>query len=219
MFSRRVIKPELLDHAAPEEARQNLADLIRINQKFGGHSVILKTLSRVASPNQSFSLLDIGAGSGDSAIAIHKAFPHSRVISLDYSAVNLGAAPAPKIIGDAFHLPFASASFDYVLCSLFLHHFENGRVVELLRSFYQVARKALLVCDLERNILPFLFLPATKFLFGWQRITLHDGPISVRASFTQAELKDLAQQAGLNGCEVAAHRPAFRLSLVARRSG
>lgn len=217
VFGRRLIKPELLDHADPEEARLNLADLIRINQKFGGHSVILKTVQSVAQPTDAFSLLDIGAASGDTATVLSAAFPLSRIISFDRNTVNLSAAPQPKIIGDAFQLPFAPQSFDYVLCSLFLHHFKDDQVVELLRSFHAVARKALLVCDLERSLYPYLFLPATKFLFGWQSITLHDGPISVRASFTKNELEQLAARAGIPVCEITAHRPAFRIALVAKK--
>ena len=42
VFAKRLIKPELLDHAPPEEARPNLADLVRINSNFGGHSTIRK---------------------------------------------------------------------------------------------------------------------------------------------------------------------------------
>jgi hypothetical protein len=217
VFSRRLIKPELLDHASPEEAQPNLADLIRINQKFGGHSVILKTLKRVVEPEDAFSLLDIGAASGDTARIIGAIFPLSRVVSLDRNAVNLRSAPQPKLLGDAFRLPFAAHSFDYVLCSLFLHHFEDEHVVELLRTFHSVARRALLVCDLERHIFPYLFLPATKLLFHWQAITLHDGPISVRASFKKPELQELAARAGLYACETTVHRPAFRISLIATK--
>ena len=97
MFSQRLIRPELLDHAEPEEARVNLEDLVRINCRFGGHSTILKTLGRVVPKNQAFSLLDIGAASGDSARVIQKAYPLATTTSLDYSLVNCERAPMPKL--------------------------------------------------------------------------------------------------------------------------
>lgn len=219
MFAHRLIKPELLDHAPPEEARASLFDLTRINKNFGGHSVILKTLQRVVRPEDDFSLLDIGAASGDTSRVIHAAYPRSRVISFDYNETNLGAAPQPKVIGDAFQLPFAPRSFDYVMCSLFLHHFDDARVVELLHSFYSVARKALLICDLERSVVPYLFLPATQFLFRWHFLTVHDGKISVRASFKKAELLQLAQRAGIPSSEASTYRPAFRIALIAHKNG
>jgi ubiquinone/menaquinone biosynthesis C-methylase UbiE len=218
-FAKRLIKPELLDHLPPDEARPNLADLVRINENFGGHSVLLRALATVARSGEAFSLLDIGAASGDAARLILRNFPSASVTSLDQNGVNLGAAPPPKLLADAFRLPFPPASFDFVLASLFLHHFEDAQVIELLRTFYQIARRALLVCDLERRILPYLFLPATKILFHWQRITVHDGMISVRASFRAHELWELAKQAGIERADIRVYRPAFRLSLVATKNG
>jgi len=217
MFSQRLIRPELLDHAEPEEARVNLEDLVRINRWFGGHSTVLKTLARVAPRDQTFSLLDVGAASGDSARIIQGAYPSATVTSLDYNLVNCAAAPMPKVIADAFQLPFAAQSFDFVFCSLFLHHFSNEQVVEFLRNAHAIARRALIVCDLERHILPYLFLPATRFFFGWKRLTLHDGPISVRASFRVSELKRLSEKAGIRGAEIAVYRPAFRIAMIARK--
>jgi ubiquinone/menaquinone biosynthesis C-methylase UbiE len=217
MFSQRLIRPELLDHAEPEEARINLQDLIRINRWFGGHSTVLKTLARVAAPHQAFSLLDIGAASGDSARIIQQAYQSATVTSLDYNLVNCEAAPMPKVIANAFQLPFAPQSFDFVFCSSFLHHFSNEQVVELLHNAYSIAKQALIVCDLERHILPYLFLPATKFLFRWGRLTVHDGIISVRASFRAGELKRLSEEAGIRGAEFAVYRPAFRIAMIARK--
>lgn len=218
VFAERLIKPELLDHAPPDEARPNLAELVRINRDFGGHSTIRKTLAAVVPNGERFTLLDIGAASGDTARLLHGLYPRASIISLDHSPVNLEAAPPPKLIADAFALPVPSGSFDYVLCSLFLHHFSDEQVVGLLRSFYDVARRALLVCDLERNILSYCFLPVTKWFFGWQRITLHDGPISVRAAFRSDELLGLSKRAGIRDARVSVHRPAFRLSLIARKN-
>jgi 2-polyprenyl-3-methyl-5-hydroxy-6-metoxy-1,4-benzoquinol methylase len=219
VFANRLIQPELLDHALPDEARLNLADLVRINRNLGGHSTIRGMLAQVVPPDDKFTLLDIGAASGDTARLILQLYPRAYVTSLDYSPVNLEAAPPSKLIADAFELPFLPGSFDYVLCSLFLHHFSDEQVVGLLQSFYHAAKRALLVCDLERHIVSYYFLPLTKWLFGWQRITLHDGPVSVRAAFRSDELLTLANRAGIRDARVSVHRPAFRLSLIAKKTG
>jgi SAM-dependent methyltransferase len=217
VFAKRLIKPELLDHAPPDEARLNLSDLVRINTNLGGHSTLRKILAEVVANDGEFTLLDIGAASGDTARLLQKLYPRASVTSLDCNAVNLEAAPPSKLIADAFKLPFLPGSFDYVLCSLFLHHFADEQVASLMQKFYDVARRALLVCDLERHILSFCFLPITKWLFGWQSITLHDGPISVRAAFRSDELLRLANRAGIPDARVSVHRPAFRLSLIAKK--
>lgn len=208
-----------MDHLPPGEARKNLADLARINARFGGHSVLLNALAKVAGQKDEFTVLDVGAASGDAARVIQKDFRGASVTNLDLNATNLEQAPYPKVLGDAFRLPFLPGSFDYVLSSLFLHHFEDLRVVELLKGFYSVARRAIVVCDLERHVLPYLFLPATKPLLGWERVTVHDGVISVRASFRREELRTLSRRAGIDSAEIRVHRPAFRISLVARKKG
>ena len=218
VFTNRLIKPELLDHAPPDEARPNLADLVRINRYFGGHSTIRKMLGRIVTTDDKFTLLDIGAASGDTARLLRQLYPSASVTSLDYNLVNLEKAPPSKLIANAFELPFLPGSFDYVLCSLFLHHFSDEQVVALLQSFYHVAKRALLVCDLERHVLSYYFLPMTRWLFKWQRITLHDGPASVRAAFRSDELLTLADKAGIRDARVSVHRPAFRLSLIARKN-
>ncbi len=214
MFEQRVIEPELLDHVAPEEARPNLADLVRINRRFGGHSVLRRCLRLIPSTESRPTFLDVGAASGDAAGVVQEVFPESIVTSLDRNATNIEKAPHPKLLGNAFELPFERESFDYVLCSLFLHHFQNNEIVGLLRHFYAIARKGLIVCDLERHVLPYLFLPATKLLFGWNRITVEDGVKSVRAGFRADEFTRLAQAAGITNVQIRVHRPAFRLSMI-----
>jgi SAM-dependent methyltransferase len=217
MFKRRRIEPEQLDHLPPCLARRNLADIVRINRRFGGHSILQTSLAQVARPNDTFSLLDVGAASGDAARLIRRLYPGASVHSFDSNANNLAQAPFPKLLGDAFHLPFGDGVFDIVVCSLFLHHFEDDQVEDLLRSFYKLARKALLVFDLERHILPYLFLPFTRPIFKWNRVTVNDGMKSVRAAFRLRELEDLARTAGLRKTVVRSYRPAFRLALTAQR--
>ncbi len=212
-----MIEPELLEHAPEEEARANLADIVRLNERFGGHGVLRKILREVVNGSPAFTLLDIGSASGDTARLIAQLYPAAVVTSLDLSAVNLADAPQPKLLADAFDLPIRPESFDFVYCSLFLHHFEDRAVSELLASFYRLARRALLVSDLERHVLPYLFFPMTQPFMHWKQMTVHDGMTSVRAAFRACEMRGLAKDAGLAHAEVAVHRPAFRLSLVARK--
>ncbi len=214
---KRLIEPELLDHASPAEAHGNLLDIIRLNQHFGGHGIIRKMLAGVVAPTERFTVLDVGAASGDTARLITSSYPGATVFSLDLNRVNLANAPGPKLLGDAFRLPFRDGAFDFVFASLFLHHFTDAQVVELLRGFYCLSSRALLISDLERHFLSYWFLPATQPFLRWHPITVHDGPVSVRAAFTADELRRLASSAGIQACEVEKHRPAFRLSLVARR--
>ena len=217
MFSKRLIEPEMLDHAPPEVARPNLADLVKINRRFGGHTALRETLSQLAAKSDHFTLLDIGAASGDSARVLQELYPAAVITSLDQNATNLEWAPAPKVLADAFALPFGDGSFDFVYCSLFLHHFENAVVVELLRSFYARARRALLVCDLERHLVPWMFLPASRPFLKWNAITVSDGVKSVRAGFRVGELNALAERAGLRNIHMRRYRPAFRIALTAKK--
>jgi trans-aconitate methyltransferase len=217
-FSNRLIEPELLDDADPADARANLQELVFLNQRFGGHSTIRKLLQQAALRQEPFTLLDVGAASGDSGRLIHEIYPQARVTNFDCNARNLSNAGYPKVVGDAFRMPFSPASFDYVFCSLFLHHFENERITELLREFDRIAGRGVLICDLERNILPYLFMTVSQLVFRWHRITVHDGQKSFRAAFSATELLALAKAANLPNPNVAMHRPAFRLTLIAQKT-
>ncbi|MFN3323155.1 MAG: methyltransferase domain-containing protein [Bryobacteraceae bacterium] len=211
----RIILPELLDSAEPDEARENLRDLVRINRWLGGHRVLGWMLRRFVHPGERFTVLDIGAASGDMGRSIRREYPGATVISLDRRTLHLEAADPPRLAADAFRLPFRPASVDFVFCSLFLHHFPDRQIVELLAAFHSIARRALLVIDLERHPIPYYFLPATAWLFRWGRLAVHDGQISVEAAFRPEELLGLARRAGLADVSVRRHRPWFRLSLMA----
>ena len=211
----RVILPEILDHADPAPARESLHDLVRLNRFFGGYRILKHMIAAFAGPSDRFTMLDVGAASGDMGAAVRDRYPRALITSLDYKDDHLVKASAPKLVGDAFQLPFAERSFDFVFSSLFLHHFTNQEIVQLLSSFRAVARRAVLAIDLERGPFAYYFVPATRWLFGWHEITLHDAPISVGAGFKRPELLQLAHQAGLEKARVRIHRPWARLSLAA----
>jgi hypothetical protein len=53
-------------------------DIARINRWRGGQRVLLRVLSDVASSREEFSVLDVGATSGDMRRCIREAFPNAK---------------------------------------------------------------------------------------------------------------------------------------------
>ena len=214
---RRVIEPEWLDDAGAEAARASLEDLQRLNRTWGGYSSLRRLLDRaVPDRDRSFTVLDVGAASGDMGREMARLRPLASVTSLDRVPHHLAAAAAPKIVGDAFQLPLADRSFDFVFSSLFLHHFSDEDVVRLFREFARVAREGVLAVDLQRHPISHAFVPATRTLLGWDPITVHDAPVSVAAGFNAPELRGLAEAAGLVEPEIWTNGFAFRLTLLGR---
>jgi ubiquinone/menaquinone biosynthesis C-methylase UbiE len=211
----RVLKPEILDTLPPEEARASLADLVRINRTWGGHGTLRKLLDDAIPQGEAFTFLDVGAASGDMGRCVEQSRPRAAVTSLDYIASHLEASRGRRVAADAFALPFADRSFDYVFNSLFLHHFSDDRVVALLHESGRVARKQVLVIDLWRHPIPYYFMSLTQPLFGWHPVTVSDGQISVEAAFHARELRELARRAGLKDARTRASVPAFRIAMRA----
>jgi SAM-dependent methyltransferase len=210
----RVVGAERLESAPPAQAERNLRDLARINRWLGGHRVALRVLQTLVTPAEQFSLLDVGAASGDVGERIRATYRSATVVSLDHRPAHLRGAAPPVVAADAFALPFRDGSFDFVLCSLFLHHFPDKNAASLLRELRRFARRALIVLDLERHPVAYAFLPLTRHILNWSELTVHDGCLSVAAGFTPAELAQIAAQAGAEGVAARRHPPWFRLSAV-----
>jgi ubiquinone/menaquinone biosynthesis C-methylase UbiE len=228
---KRIYVEELLDagEGTDEDVARNLSDLRRINRLLGGTRVVLAALSSHLNGGDAklVSLLDVGTGSADIPTAVAK-WCASRgikplIAALDISDRNLRIARTRLGIGaevelvraDSLSLPFAERSFDFVTASLFLHHFRDEDVVRLLADFSRVARRAVIINDLVRNLIPYYFARLTGPVLATSFLTRNDGPVSVLRGFTAGEMKDLAERAGLREVEVKRVFP-YRLSLVAR---
>ncbi len=165
--------------------------MVRVNKYWGGHSTLRKLVDGAIPPGETFTLLDVGAASGDMGRCLRAWRLQVQVTCLDYIESHLKACAGARVASDAFALPFAPRSFDYVFCSLFLHHFTDEQVVELLAGFGRVTRKQVLAIDLGRHPVPYYFLSQTRWLFGWHPVTVYDGAISVEAAFRREELPSL----------------------------
>ena len=114
--------------------------------------------------------------------------------------------------GNALELPFADSTFDYVMCSLFTHHFSDGQVVQILREMSRVAKRRIFVIDLHRHPVAYFFYTTVGKRVLHNRLLRHDGALSILRSFKRDELIELAQRAGLKDAWVERHFP-FRLVL------
>jgi len=230
MFSRRSYELEHLDKGdyTPEEYEGCLVELRRINEWLGDARALRASLvpEIERAGLRSFSLLDVGAGSGELLRVAARAAGgrgwRARLVGLELNERSARAileesrdfAEIGAVCGDAFHLPFADDAFDYVICSLFTHHFRDEGVVQILREFKRVARRRLFVIDLHRHAVAYLLYTTVGRLFLHNRLIREDGALSIRRSFRAGELRRLAERAQLTQVEVRRRFP-FRLVLSA----
>lgn len=193
-LSRRSEEPELLDEGVPvAEARASLADLRLVNRWLGNRGAFLDAVRPflVASPHP--RLLDVGCGSGDVPAFVVRALGRPMMaVGIDAKLLHLQQVP-PEVLAvraDATRLPFRDGTFDVVTVSLFLHHFRERELPGLLRAFYSVARRALVVNDLQRAWVPYLFGRAVFPALFRSRVSVADGLVSIRSGFTQRELEE-----------------------------
>jgi hypothetical protein len=70
----RELKPQLLDLSESDFVKKNLRDIARINHWFGGHRALFRLLRELVHPRDQFSVLDVGAASGDRGKCIRRYF-------------------------------------------------------------------------------------------------------------------------------------------------
>ena len=227
MRMHRVPTLELLDNdlGSPAEVQLQLDDLWRINRWLGGVSSSLHLLLRFLAGRRSVRVLEVGAGDARLAGRL-RLMLQRRGIEADFFVLDrrhshlLSGQPARNLHPVAAHalaLPFRRESFDVVTCNLLFHHFSGDDALRFLRSLAAVSRDAVLINDLERHWLPYLFIRFTPwFTRNW--MSRHDGAASVRQAYTRPELAQLAASAGFTDFEVCRLVP-FRLSLIVRKSG
>jgi hypothetical protein len=73
-----------------------------------------------------------------------------------------------------------------MLANLFLHHFHEAQLAELLRGAARQTR-VFIAAEPRRSPRSLLF-SRLLCLIGCNRVTRHDAPVSVRAGFTGSEL-------------------------------
>ena len=215
----RIDEPELIDDEDQPypDFRASMTDVQHANRFLGGTPVVARQAKiwlRAAKFDPAFAarpvtFLDVATGSGDLPKAIvtlarRESVP-VRIVGLDFSPPilrfaqeEIGTERDIRLLrGDAFRLPFADSSVDYVLCSLAFHHFGFEQSVIALREMERVARHGWLVNDLRRAWSAWFLFRAVSTLAGMNRLTRHDGPASVLRAYSVPEYRAMPQTFGL----------------------
>jgi SAM-dependent methyltransferase len=199
---KRIIKSEILDLLPPDDPRaiHSRRDLRRINGLMGNHHLMAEALQKAFPNNPVKRITEIGAGDGEFLFRVAQkidprwANVQATLIDLqkNVSQETLAAFAslgwnAEAVVADVFDWP--QMECDVVVANLFLHHFDDLRLAELLRMI-SCRTKLFIVIEPRRAPWP-LFCSRLLWAIGCNAVTCHDAVISVRAGFCGDELSAL----------------------------
>jgi 2-polyprenyl-3-methyl-5-hydroxy-6-metoxy-1,4-benzoquinol methylase len=222
-LSRRNLLPEWMDDPQLDAAmhHQALTGLARLNFIGRSAEMLWPYVHRFARASNSRALrvLDIGSGAGDVVIALWKKARRQgismEIVGLDISptavdvarhrAESAGARASFEVCDVlAETLP---SGFDVVMSSLFLHHLDDGQARQLLKQMRQSTEGLLLINDLERSRVNLWQTQLAARVLTRSPVVHVDAPRSIERAFSLAEVRSLAEAAGLRGHDIRRHWP------------
>jgi ubiquinone/menaquinone biosynthesis C-methylase UbiE len=206
-----------------------MTDISRVNALFGGRMVTMVHVKRLVAglpADRLVTVLDVGTGAGDIPRELvrwaRREGRRIRIFALDRDPATLQIAATlvrdyPEITflrGDALRLPIRAGSVDLTISAMTLHHLEPDAGVRYLAEMDRAAGVGFVVNDLVRSRLAhWVVWLITRFITRGA-ISRHDGPLSVKRSYTPGEVSGLCEQAGLKDVDVVHHWPYFRFCAV-----
>lgn len=192
------ISPELIS---------DLRNLRALNRWFGSYRLVHYFLRRWIQPNENLRVLDLATGSGDIPRLVvefaRKAGARVQVDAVDFQESTI--AIARQLSGGFSEIIYHHAdiqhfgetkSYDIVLFSLALHHFDEIAAIQLLQRCRELSRGKVLVADLRRGWLASAGVDLITRTIFREPMTRNDALSSAARAFSFAELEHLAISAG-----------------------
>src|SRR6478672_10571405 len=157
---------ELMDRPQPvsAELESDLENIRKLNRWFGSYTLISTFLSRWITAGARLRVLDLATGSGDIPRLIaeygRKVGAQLRIDALDRQSATLEIAkrlsvryPEVAFVEGNLWEWIPTETYDFVLCTLALHHFSDDDAVRVLQRCRDFSHKFVLVSDLRRGLL------------------------------------------------------------------
>ena len=202
----RRVEPEWLDELPPEDPRaiRSRKDLQRVNAFMGNPKIMAGALRAAFEGKAARSIVDLGAGDGrlmlEAARQLSPVWKNTHVTLLDRQSIlspatlkdfeTLGwhAEGLKTDVLDWLRQPAAQSS-DAIVANLFLHHFREAQLTELLRQ--AAGRTQVFIAVEPRRRAWALAFGRLLWLIGCGPVTRHDALISIRAGFARREMSRL----------------------------
>ncbi|MBK9420813.1 MAG: methyltransferase domain-containing protein [Flavobacteriales bacterium] len=188
-----------------------LDKLAIINRQLGGDRVTtsgVEALLKDIPLSREITFIDLGCGDGSMLRLLadigRKAGRSFKFIGLDANAYTVAHARScskayPEVSFqqmDVFSSQMHGLSYDIALATLFMHHFKNEQIEEMLRTIASNARIGIVINDLKRSkVAYYLFGIYASFLRN--HMIKHDGEISILRAFKRVDLERISTKLGL----------------------
>ena len=185
-----------------------LDKLAIINKLLGGNIVTLNGLKKLLKnqpKTKLITIVDLGCGGGDILRAIAKygknegynfqligvdanknASDYAASLSIDYENIKF-------LHVDVFSEEFKTMHYDIVITTLFLHHFKEAQLLQLLNHLLKITTIGIVVNDLHRHRLAYYLFKLITIPVK-NKMIIEDGLTSVLRGFKRKELVDLSKQ-------------------------
>ena len=199
---RRRVQPEILDELPADDPRaiQSRRDLQKVNTVLGHTGMMTRAVRSAPAPRL---VVELGCGDGTFLLRVAQALalrPPMRAILVDRRPF-LNAATLEGFAAAGWEIDiFESDVFEWLcrpraemadvtLVNLFLHHFRDAELANLLNLAAQQTRR-FVACEPRRSRTSLAGASLLR-LIGCNDVTMHDADVSVRAGFRDRELSAL----------------------------
>ena len=221
MFLKRSHTPEIMDDFSIQDERIDsaLSELTVTNRLLGGIStteagfrILLNGWGKTE-----ISALDIGAGASDILNYLSKKLIPVKITSVDLNkraCKFLKANLIPNVIcANSLQIPVKEKAFDIIHASLFLHHFKEEEIKEMLSNLLKISKSGIIINDLRRSIFALLGIKIISTLFSKSEMFKNDGPLSVKKGFIKSDWINILNELNIKKYKLK-RKWAFRWMLV-----